>query len=147
MMKINNIYKFVNCDGSAQANFIVENPFQYFSKGLIFSAVPPNKAFTIGTDSLSSGESSLANLSLFLTINELLKSSFIVLDEIDANLDANNIYKFISSFGKYSQNKQIIFISHKPTVYKHAHNLLGITKNHEKNSAVSYCLNLLKYKT
>lgn len=117
MMNINHVYRFVNCDEKARASFIVENPFEYFSKGVIFQAIPPNKSYTVGTESLSSGESSLANLALFLAINELKQSPFIVLDEIDANLDQNNIYKYISAFGKYAKNKQVVFISHKPFVY------------------------------
>ena len=141
---INNFYKFVNCNEEAQANFIIENPFKPFLAGIIFSAIPPKKSFTIGTDSLSSGESSLANLSLFLAINEVLNSNFIILDEIDANLDFDNVMKFISTFGKFSRKVQVVFVSHKPFVYKHAEVLLGITKHPDKNMAVCYSLDLKK---
>lgn len=88
----------------------------------------------------------MANLALFLAINELKKSPFIVLDEIDANLDQNNIYKYISAFGKYAQNKQVIFISHKPFVYQHAETLLGITKHSDKNTAVCFYLDLKNFR-
>ena len=139
---INNFYKFVNCNEEAQANFIIENPFKPFLAGIIFSAIPPKKTYTIGTDSLSSGESSLANLALFLAINEVLNSPFIILDEIDANLDFDNVMKFISTFGKFSRKVQVVFVSHKPFVYKHSEVLLGITKHAEKNMAVCYALDL-----
>ena len=66
-----------------------------FSKGLLLSFVPPKKNFTIGTDSLSSGESSLANLAIFICLNLYLNSRFIFLDEIDCNLDSENLGRYI----------------------------------------------------
>ncbi len=135
----------MNCNETAQASFIIENPFKPFLGGLIFSAIPPLKTYTIGTDSLSSGESSLANLALFLAINEVLGSSFFILDEIDANLDFDNVMKFISTFGKCAKKIQVVFVSHKPFVFKYADVLLGITKHADKNMACCFSLDLKQF--
>lgn len=138
---IPNFYKLVNCDERASASFIIENPFKPFLNGVIFNATPPTKKFSIGTEGLSTGESSLANLALFLALNEVKGSPVIMFDEIDAHLDAENVFKFVSAFGKSSSIKQVVFVSHKPFVFKRADMLLGITKNHADNSATSYSFN------
>jgi chromosome segregation ATPase len=51
---------------------LVENPFKPYEKGVLFTAIPPGKLYTYGTDSLSSGETSLANLAMFIAINNVL---------------------------------------------------------------------------
>ena len=70
---------------------MIENPFKPYEKGALFTAIPPGKPYTYGTDSLSSGESSLANLAFFITINTILNSNFILIDEIEAHLDSDNL--------------------------------------------------------
>jgi chromosome segregation ATPase len=62
-------------------------------------------------------------------------------DEIDAHLDAENVFKFVSAFGKSSRMKQIVFVSHKPFVFKNADVLLGITKSQSDNSATCFSFN------
>lgn len=68
-----------------------------FSKGLLLTVVPPKKHYTLGTESLSSGENSIFNLVFFLCLNSFTKSRFVFLDEIDSNLDAENLGKFIEA--------------------------------------------------
>ena len=62
--------------------------------------------------------------------------------EVLAHLDAENVFKFVSAFGKFSGFKQVAFVSHKPFVFKNADVLLGITKNQQANSASCYSFNL-----
>lgn len=143
---INDYYKFVNCDERAQAGFVLEVPLKPFLGGIIYSATPPNKRHTIGTESLSSAETSLANLALFLALNEVKNSPVVVFDEIDAHLDSENVYKFVSACGKFSNNKQVVFISHKPFVFKQASVLIGVTKHPNKNTVACYSLNLSNLK-
>ena len=109
--------------------------------GVIFSATPPTKKFSIGTDSLSSGEASLANLALFLAINQVKETPIIFFDEIDAHLDSENVIKFLSSVGKFSEIRQIVFISHKPFVFKKADVLLGLTRDHQRSTSTCFSFN------
>ena len=139
---INDYFKFVNCDERAQAGFVLEVPLKPFLGGIIYSATPPNKRHTIGTESLSSAEASLANLALFLALNEVRNSPFVIFDEIDAHLDADNVYKFVSACGKFSNNRQVVFVSHKPFVFKQASVLIGVTKHPQSNTVACYSLNL-----
>jgi chromosome segregation ATPase len=70
---------------------LIENPFKPYEKGAVFTAIPSGKPYTYGTESLSSGEASLANLALFIAINTAIGSKFILIDEIDAHLDNDNL--------------------------------------------------------
>lgn len=45
----------------------------------------------------------MANLALFLTINTVIGSSFLFIDEIDAHLDNDNLGRLASSLQKYSE--------------------------------------------
>lgn len=138
--RISFFYKRIYMDERAVANFMLENNVLPFAEGILFSATPPTKKFTIGTESLSSGESSLANLALFLCLNEVMKSSIVFFDEIDSHLDTENVFRFINVVGKFSRFIQTCFVSHKVYVFSKAEVLLGITKDLKTESAK--CLSL-----
>jgi len=63
-----------------------------YTSGIKFDTIPPGKRF-MGMDSLSGGEKTLAALSLLFAINSYKPAPFIVLDEVDAALDASNVAK------------------------------------------------------
>lgn len=74
----------------------IENPFVNFSGGLLFNVIPSKKAYTLRGGVLSTGENCLANLALFVAVNDVLKTPCIFIDEIDANLDSENIQRYIN---------------------------------------------------
>lgn len=75
---------------------MTENPFVNFSGGLVLNVIPSKKAYTLWGNVLSTGENCLANLAFFIALNDAIKSPIIFLDEIDANLDSDNIQKYIN---------------------------------------------------
>lgn len=136
-------FRFLCGDGRAFAGLTIENPLRPFLGGAVFSATPPSKKFSVGSEGLSAGESSLANLAMFMAINEVLGSPSMFFDEVDAHLDAENLGKFVSAIGKVSRVRQVAFVTHKSYVYRHAKILIGITKHHSLNSPVCFSLSLM----
>ena len=66
----------------------LENTIEPFNSGIIFSPTPPRKTFVFDTEAqLSGGEKTIASLALFLAINFVLKTPFLIFDEADAYLD------------------------------------------------------------
>ena len=63
-------------------------------EGLYYTPVPPTKRFVYDLDQLSGGEKSIASLALQYSIALTSKSPFLVLDETDAFLDAENTGRF-----------------------------------------------------
>ena len=141
--RISRVYKHTYKDERANATFMLENNALPFADGIVFTATPPTKKFTIGTESLSSGESSMANLALFLCINDVMKSAVILFDEIDAHLDAENVFRLVNVIGKYSSRMQVAFVSHKAFSYSKASVLLGITRNLKNETACCFSRKLL----
>ena len=68
----------------------------------MYVATPQNKKFQLGLD-LSFAELVLANLAIFLAINYIQDSPFIIFDEVDAHFDKENMGKFLSSVGRISK--------------------------------------------
>jgi chromosome segregation ATPase len=126
----------INCHESAQCSILVENETHPFKGGLVYNATPPGKKFGFGTEGLSSGELSLANLCFFLAVNEALNSPFVVFDESDAHLDVDNIKKYASMIRRLIKQQQVLFISHKPAVFSQAQSLIGVTRAPQNSSLV-----------
>ncbi len=94
--------------------------------GLVISAQPPDKDPAI-IDSLSGGEKTLTAIAFVFAIQEYRPSPFYVMDEIDAALDSTNS-KILSELLKtYSEDAQLIFISHNNETVRHADRAYGIS--------------------
>jgi chromosome segregation ATPase len=80
----------------------------------------------------------MANLAMFIAINFILETRALFIDEIDAHLDQDNLSRLATVFQKLSEKHQVTFITHKHFLYKQADVLIGITKDHETNSATCF---------
>ncbi|XP_068808061.1 structural maintenance of chromosomes protein 1B isoform X2 [Struthio camelus] len=89
---IDQIYKKLCRNSSAQAFLSPENPEEPYLEGIGFNCVAPGKRF-MPMDSLSGGEKSVAALALVFAIHSFRPAPFFILDEIDAALDNTNIDK------------------------------------------------------
>lgn len=136
--RIGFIFKTLCMDERASAGFLLENTYIPFLDGIIFNATPPAKKFTIGTEGLSSGEASMANVALFLCFNDIKRSSMVLFDEIDAHMDAENVFRLVNTLGKSARIAQVVVVSHKPFLYSRGQVLLGITKHPTKDSSTCY---------
>ncbi|WAR26953.1 SMC1A-like protein [Mya arenaria] len=90
--KIDEIYKSLARNQSAQAFLGPENPEEPYLDGVNYNCVAPGKRFR-PMDNLSGGEKTVAALALLFAIHSYQQAPFFVLDEIDAALDNTNIGK------------------------------------------------------
>uniref|UniRef100_A0A8C7JWG5 Structural maintenance of chromosomes protein 1A n=1 Tax=Oncorhynchus kisutch TaxID=8019 RepID=A0A8C7JWG5_ONCKI len=89
---IDEIYKALSRNSSAQAFLGPENPEEPYLDGINYNCVAPGKRFR-PMDNLSGGEKTVAALALLFAIHSYKPAPFFVLDEIDAALDNTNIGK------------------------------------------------------
>uniref|UniRef100_A0A8C0HEU7 Structural maintenance of chromosomes protein n=1 Tax=Buteo japonicus TaxID=224669 RepID=A0A8C0HEU7_9AVES len=128
---IDQIYKKLCRNSSAQAFLTPENPEEPYLEGIGFNCVAPGKRF-MPMDNLSGGEKTVAALALVFAIHSFRPAPFFVLDEIDAALDNTNIDK-VSSFIREQAHEQVqmIVISLKEEFYSKADALIGVCPEHD----------------
>ncbi|XP_034541562.1 structural maintenance of chromosomes protein 1B [Notolabrus celidotus] len=123
---IDQIYKRICKNKSAQAILSPENPDEPYLGGINYNCVAPGKRF-MAMDNLSGGEKAIAALALLFSIHSFRPAPFFILDEVDAALDNTNIGKVTSFIREESrQNMQIIVISLKEEFFSKADALLGV---------------------
>merc|ERR1711983_150766 len=125
---IDEIYKALAKNLSAQAFLGPENPEEPYLEGINYNCVAPGKRFQ-PMSNLSGGEKTIAALALLFAIHSYQPAPFFVLDEIDAALDNTNIGKVASYIQSQRDKMNIIVISLKEEFYSHADALVGITTN------------------
>ncbi|XP_078250287.1 structural maintenance of chromosomes protein 1B isoform X2 [Pogona vitticeps] len=128
---IDQIYKKLCRNSSAQAFLSPENPEEPYLEGISYNCVAPGKRF-MPMDNLSGGEKSVAALALVFAIHSFRPAPFFVLDEVDAALDNTNIGK-VSTFIRQQSHEQfqIIVISLKEEFYSKADALIGVCPQQE----------------
>ncbi|XP_061107767.1 structural maintenance of chromosomes protein 1B [Conger conger] len=123
---IDQIYKELCRNTSAQALLGAENPDEPYLDGINYNCVAPGKRF-MAMDNLSGGEKSVAALALVFAIHSFRPAPFLVMDEVDAALDNTNIGKVTSYIREKSREHfQIVVISLKEEFYSKADALLGV---------------------
>lgn len=123
--KIDDIYKSLAQNHSAQAFLGAENPEEPYLDGINYNCVAPGKRFQ-PMSNLSGGEKTIAALALLFAIHSYQPAPFFVLDEVDAALDNTNIGKIASYIMQKTETLQTIVISLKEEFYSHADSLIGI---------------------
>uniref|UniRef100_UPI00398EEC5B structural maintenance of chromosomes protein 1B-like n=1 Tax=Pristiophorus japonicus TaxID=55135 RepID=UPI00398EEC5B len=125
-VKIDQIYKMMCQNTSAQAFLSPENSEEPYLDGIGYNCVAPGKRF-MPMDNLSGGEKSVAALALLFAIHSYRPAPFFVLDEVDAALDNTNIGKVTNYIRDESRkNFQVIVISLKEEFYSKAEALIGV---------------------
>jgi structural maintenance of chromosome 1 len=123
--EIDNIYKSLAQNQSAQAFLGAENPEEPYLDGINYNCVAPGKRFQ-PMSNLSGGEKTVAALALLFAIHSYQPAPFFVLDEVDAALDNTNIGKVAKYIREKTESLQTIVISLKEEFYSHADSLIGI---------------------
>ena len=129
------------------ADLIYTDPKNVLETGVEIVASPPGKKLT-SLSLLSGGEKTLTAISLLFAILKTKKTSFCILDEVEAALDEANV----ASFGEYvtslKDKTQFIIITHKKKTMEYADTLYGITMQESGVSKlVSVKLNDIEEKT
>ena len=140
--EIDEIYKSLSRNQSAQAYLGPENSEEPYLEGISYNCVAPGKRYR-PMDNLSGGEKTVAALALLFAIHASQPSPFFVLDEIDAALDNTNIGKVAAFIRDQAQtNMQVIVISLKEEFYSRAEALIGIYPKPDTACCVSGSLSL-----
>ncbi|KAM9807852.1 structural maintenance of chromosomes protein 1B [Neosynchiropus ocellatus] len=123
---LDQIYKRICRNNSAQATLSAEDAEEPYLGGINYSCVAPGKRF-MSMDNLSGGEKAIAALALVFALHSFRPAPFLFLDEVDAALDKSNIDKVTSFIREESRtNMQIIVISLKDEFFSKADALLGV---------------------
>jgi len=142
--EIGTIYKRLtenasNHDGGS-AYLDLEDQTDPFAAGVKFTAIPPAKRYTdIGE--LSGGERTLAAIALLFAVHAFKRPPFLVLDEVDAHLDAYNMQAFAGYVARC--DVQTVVISLKAQLYTSCEGLVGVSKNKYGETSVLFTVDLL----
>jgi chromosome segregation protein len=125
--KINlNLQKyFAKLTGGGDAALKLENPDDPFSGGIDMLVQFPNKP-SIVVSGASGGERSVSAVSFIFALNEFTPTSFYILDEIDAHLDAFHVSKLADVLLEESEKIQLIVITLKPEIVNKAQRVYGV---------------------
>lgn len=134
--EIDDIYKTLVQNDSAQAFLEVEEQDEPYLHGIKYDCVAPGKRYQ-PMSNLSGGEKTMAALALLFAIHSYQPSPFFVLDEIDAPLDLTNIENVAKYIRTKTECLQMIIISLKREFYSHTDLLLGIYPGVRKINKIS----------
>ena len=125
------IYSNINND-VVNGDLLLENPEKPFEGGVKVKVVKPGAS---ALSTLSGGERAIIALSFLFAVAEHQPSPFYLLDEIDSALDGVNVEKMAELLKKYSDNAQIVIVSHKDSVMSTANILHGIWMNKKRGES------------
>ncbi|SOV78158.1 structural maintenance of chromosome protein, putative [Plasmodium sp. gorilla clade G3] len=114
-----------------------------FYCGIKYNNMPPMKRY-FEISELSGGEKSISALALIFSIQKYINNSFIILDEVDANMDPLKIHSLTRYLN--SINSQVIVISLKEKFFSKSQSLIGVYKNKHKKCSKTITLDISKYR-
>ena len=147
---IDGIYKELTIDPShsgsvgGSAYLTLNSQDEPYTGGIKYDTIPPGKRFMDMTH-LSGGEKTVAALALLFAINSYNPAPFIVLDEVDAALDARNVAKVTRFIEQRKDEQQCVIISLKERFYEKADGLVGICRNAASGHSNAFTLDLTLY--
>ncbi|UKK00206.2 structural maintenance of chromosome protein, type 1 [Theileria orientalis] len=113
-----------------------------FNCSIRYNTMPPMKKY-LDLNLQSGGEKALSSIALLLALHNYRESPFVVLDEIDANIDAVKL-RNLTDYLKES-TFQVIIISLKEKLFSNAQRLIGVYRNHPSFTSNCLVLNLEEY--
>ena len=120
------------------ADMTLESPNDILNTGIVIEASPPGKKLQ-NLSLLSGGEKSLTAISLLFAILQVKNPPFVVLDEVEAALDEENVNRFAKFLKVYSENNQFLVITHRRGTMEAMDTLYGVTM---QEKGISYILEL-----
>ena len=117
---------FVELFGGGKATLELEDPNDILNCGIEIKVQPPGKALKIIT-LLSGGEKAFVAIALYFAILKVRPTPFVVMDEIEAALDDNNVVRFAHYMRAMSDKTQFIVITHRRGTMEEADILYGVT--------------------
>ena len=128
--------------GGGKARLELEDPNDVLGCGIDIKVQPPGKALKTIT-LLSGGEKAFVAIALYFAILKVRPTPFVVMDEIEAALDDNNVARFAQYMRTVADKTQFIVITHRRGTMEEADALYGVTMQ-EQGVSRMLSLNLNK---
>lgn len=129
---------------SGRAQLYLEDRLNPFDRAIHYTPQPPGKRAIFDVTQLSGGEKTVAALALIFAMIQIKQPPLLLMDEVDAFLDGENV-TLVTDFMKKHLKSQTIMISHKENVIKEADSLIGCSFVKAQKTSKSYSLDLRKY--
>jgi len=104
-------------------------------EGLEISFSLPRKKLS-SLETLSGGERSLVGIAALFAMISVSPPPFLVLDEVDAALDARNSRRFAEMLEEFSKKTQFIIVTHNRSIMESADILYGVTLAEDGSSKI-----------
>ncbi len=104
-------------------------------EGLEISLSLPRKKLS-SLETLSGGERSLVGIAALFAIISVSPPPFLVLDEVDAALDARNSRRFAEMLEEFSKKTQFVIVTHNRSIMESADILYGVTLAEDGSSKI-----------
>ena len=104
----------------------LSEPDNVLESGIEIEVQPPGKKLQ-NMMALSGGERALSAIALLFSVLEVRPTPFCILDEVEAALDDNNVYRFADYIKKYSEDTQFIVVTHRRGTMEAADIMYGVT--------------------
>ena len=126
---------FVELFGGGKATLELEDPNDILNCGIEIKVQPPGKALKVIT-LLSGGEKAFVAIALYFAILKVRPTPFVVMDEIEAALDDNNVTRFARYMRSMAEKTQFIVITHRRGTMEEADVLYGVTMQEQGVSRI-----------
>jgi len=127
---------FSKLTGGGNAFLKLEKPEEPFHGGIDMLVQFPNKPSII-VSGASGGERSVSAVAFIFTLKEFTPTSFYILDEIDAHLDAFHVSKLADVLLEESEKIQFIVITLKPEIVNKAQKVYGVYERNGVSNVIS----------
>jgi len=112
--------------GGGTGRLSLSDPDNILESGIEIEVQPPGKKLQ-NMMALSGGEKALSAIALLFSVLEVRPTPFCILDEVEAALDENNVYRFADYIKKYSEKTQFIVVTHRRGTMESADIMYGVT--------------------
>jgi chromosome segregation protein len=112
--------------GGGVARLELEDPEDILNCGIEIRVQPPGKVLKV-LSLLSGGEKAFVAIALYFAFLKVRPTPFVVMDEIEAALDDNNVTRFADYMRRMTNNTQFIAITHRRGTMEEADVLYGVT--------------------
>lgn len=126
---------FARMFDGGRADLILLDEKDVLNSGINIMAEPPGKKFQ-SISLLSGGERALVAISVIFAILHLKPTPFVVLDEMDAPLDDDNIERFKKLLLDFKEVSQFLIVSHSKSTLEICDALYGVTMEEQGVSKV-----------
>lgn len=123
-IEFNNVFKSLFKGG--EAHLELTDPDNILETGINIIAVPSGKTLK-PISLLSGGEKTLTAISLLFAIMNLKNVPFVILDEVESDLDDSNVTIFCEYLKSYKNKTQLLVITHKKKTMEYLDVLYGVT--------------------